>query len=382
MLEPDDQLRRSRSMIERDVSPIRVVDINPLHDARWETFVANHPDGLIYHHPAWLTVLEREFGHRLACLACEDGAGNLQGILPLSWTKGLPLVSSARTGRRLSSLPRTPVAGPLSFHERATGALIDAAIDRIGQAPGARLELKPTWSAPAPTASRLIRAPWRRAFVLELPSQFEDLSFGTSRNRSRIHWAVRKADRLGVRVRSAETWEDVRGWYRLYLETMRSHSLPPRPLRLFRAMWDVLRPRRLMWLLLAERDGELLAGSLYLMFGRTVFYAFNGCRRSGLSLRPNDVIQWHAIQDSCRQRFQYYDLGEVSDDNHGLADFKSKWGAKELQLYRYYYPGRAIDQHDGKRQGEPAVPRLLEAAWRRLPLTATAAVGSRIYSFL
>jgi CelD/BcsL family acetyltransferase involved in cellulose biosynthesis len=370
-------------MADRDAGPIRVVEIDPTQDSRWEAFVAAHPDGLIYHHPAWLTVLEQEFGNASPCLACEDEAGNLQGILPLAWTKGLPLAPGARTGRRLSSLPRTPVAGALALHERATASLVDAAVERVGQARGARLELKPNWNAPALPSNRLIRAPWRKAFVLELPSRFEDLSFGTSRNRARINWAVRKADRLGVRVRFAESPEDVRSWYRLYLETMRSHSLPPRPLRLFNAMWDVLRARGLMWLLLAEHDGELIAGSLYLMFGRTIFYAFNGCRRSGLSLRPNDVIQWHAIRESCRRGFQYYDLGEVSHDNHGLADFKSKWGADELQLYRYYDSEAATHLIDGESpSSEPSAPRILEAAWRLMPLTATAAVGNRIYSFL
>jgi CelD/BcsL family acetyltransferase involved in cellulose biosynthesis len=387
VLEPkNDLVRRTQSIVEPyvlNVGALRVVDIDPVQDPRWERFVANHPDGLIYHHPAWLTVLQKEFGQRLACLACEDEAGNLHGILPLSWTRGLPLVPNVRTGRRLSSLPRTPVAGPLSLHDRCTATLIDAAIDAVGRAPGARLELKPNWNAPAPSSNRLIPAPWRKAFVLELPSRIEDLSFGTSRNRARINWAVRKADRLGVRVRSAQTWQDVREWYRLYLETMRSHLLPPRPLRLFNAMWDELRPNGLMWLLLAERDNELIAGSLYLMFGSTVFYAFNGCRRSELSLRPNDVIQWHAIRDSCRQGFQYYDLGEVAHDNHGLADFKAKWGAAQVQLYRYYYPRRVSDKSDGQNPHvEPAVPGLLEAAWRRLPLKATAAVGNRIYRFL
>jgi hypothetical protein len=370
-------------MGERDVRPIRIVEIDPLHDKRWQAFVGNHSDGLIYHHSAWLTVLEREFGHGLACLACEDQDGDLQGVLPLSWTRGLPLLAGARTGRRLCSLPRTPVAGPLSLDDRATSALIEAATQRVGQSRGARLELKPNWSAPELPPSGLIRTPWRKAFVLGLPPRFEELSFGTSRNRSRINWAVRKAERLGVRVRSAETWEDVRSWYRLYLETMRSHSLPPRPLRLFGAIWDLLCPRRLARLVLAERDGELIAGSLYLMYGRTIFYAFNGCLRSGLSMRPNDVIQWHAIKQACRQGFRYYDLGEVSNNNHGLADFKAKWGAEEMQLYRYYDTGPASNQLDAEaQQPEPGAPRIFEAAWRRLPLTATAAVGNRIYSFL
>lgn len=363
---------------------LRVIEVDPIHDQRWLDFVSGHSEGLIYHHPAWLSVLEWEYGDRpigLACLDSEDPDGKLMGVLPLFWTRGLPLMPKARTGRRLSSLPRTPVAGPLSNHPDALTALAEAAIERVCEESGARLELKPSWTAPASLAQALGRSPWRKSYVIQLPHEVQDLRLGTPRNRARIRWAVGKARKVGVEVRSADRKEDVHDWYRLYLETMRAHSLPPRPRRLFDAIWDELRPKRLMRLLLAEWQGRLLAGSLYLMFGNTVFYAFNGCRRSHLSLRPNDLIQWQAIDDSCRAGFRYYDLGEVSSDNQGLAEFKRKWGADELQLYRHYYPPLAPD---GDESSKPAgrSRTLIGAGWRLLPLTVTAALGDRIYRYL
>ena len=42
----------------------RVVAIDPQSDRRWESFVANHPGGSVYHHPAWLKVLEMEYGRK------------------------------------------------------------------------------------------------------------------------------------------------------------------------------------------------------------------------------------------------------------------------------------------------------------------------------
>ena len=69
----------------------------------------------------------------------------------------MPFSTSARTGRRLSSLPRTPVAGPLALNERAVAALVSAAIDRVRGEVGTRLELKPSWDG----------LPGRPASVLE-----------------------------------------------------------------------------------------------------------------------------------------------------------------------------------------------------------------------
>src|SRR5262249_56274015 len=106
----------------------------------------------------------------------------------------------------------------------------------------------------------------------------------------------------------AETERDLRAWYGLYVDTMRWHVVPPRPYRFFEVAWQLLRPRGLLRLLLAEqheaRQSRLLAGSIFLMFGQTVFYAFNGRRREDLSLEPNDAIQWQAIHDAFRRGFR------------------------------------------------------------------------------
>ena len=214
------------------------------------------------------------------------------------------------------------------------------------------------------------------------------MRFGTSRNHGRIKWAVNKAIKLGVQVRPAETARDLRAWYALYLDTMRAHIVPPRSYRFFETAWEVLQPRGLMRLLLAEQHQagrrRLLAGSLVLMFGQTVFYAFNGRRREDLSLRPNDVIQWQAIQDACRAGFRWYDFGEVTEENQGLAEFKSKWGAEPRRLYRYYYPAPHVSEGSETRDltAGGRARQVANAAWRRLPLSVTALLGDWLYGYL
>jgi hypothetical protein len=212
-------------------------------------------------------------------------------------TRGLPVLgSSGVTGRRLSSLPRTPVAGPVADTPEGTAALIRAAVERTPSETQLQLKLlEPRLDGLEP---RVVGHPWRLTYVLELPERPEDLRFGTSRNHSSIKRAVAKAHRSGVRVRPASTLKELRAWYRLYLDTMRHHVVPPRPLRLFRAIWEEMRPHGTMRLLLAERGGELLGGCLMLQLGSTVFYGFNGVRRDAFEHRPNDAIHWDAIQSA------------------------------------------------------------------------------------
>ncbi len=377
---------RGRPIIPDSHKLLRVIEIDHQVDPRWETFMSTHPEALIYHHSAWLQTLEQEYGRRSVALACEGGDGRLRGILPLLQTRGLPFqIGGQRTGRRLSSLPRTPIAGPLALDSQAAEALMRAAIERAQQEPETRLELKMS----SPTLDGLVDGidgnPWRLTYTLTLPSNPADLRFGNARNHGRIRWAVNKAARLGVQVRPAETEADLCAWYLLYLETMRSHQVPPRSYRFFRNMWKNLCPRGLMRLLLAEQQlGEerrLLAGSIFLLFGSTVFYAFNGRRRADLPLRPNDAIHWQAIQDACRAGFRTYDFGEVAESHQGLAEFKRKWGAEPGRLYRYYYPSIQEMDTDDTTPGEP-VRQLANASWNRLPLRVTALLGDWLYRYL
>ena len=68
-------------------SKLKVVEVDPRTDPRWEAFVKNRSDSLIYHHPVWLQVLEEAFHYQPVNLACEDSDGQLQGIFPLFETR-------------------------------------------------------------------------------------------------------------------------------------------------------------------------------------------------------------------------------------------------------------------------------------------------------
>ena len=357
---------------------LRIVEIDPLRDPRWDAFVRSRPDRLVFHHAAWLDVLQRGYRRAPACLACQGQKGELLGVLPLCEAPGL------LSGRRLVSLPHTPIAGPLSSGGAVTTALLEAAVDRAA-ATGASLQVKAGRAELAGLPAGLVGEAWSTTYVRELPGPGEQLRFGASRNHARLKWAMNKALREGVTAREASSEDDLRAWYRIYLATMRYHAVPPRPLAFFEALWTSLRPDGLMRLLLAERreaaGTRLIAGSIFLTAGATVFYAFNGCRRSDFDLRPNYLIQWRALEDACEAGYRWYDFGEADPGQEGLATFKRKWGTRACALHRYYFPaGRELERGILREGGKAR--QLAGAAWRRLPLGATARLGEWIYRYL
>jgi predicted N-acyltransferase len=359
-------------MKELSESLLRIVEVDPSRDQRWETLLSRLPGGLIYHHPLWLEVLEEAYRYRPQHLACEDEHGDLLGILPLFHTQGL------LSGHCFSSLPRTPVAGPLACDDRAMTHLASEAIERVRRRDGASLQLKLPDNCLDGRIAGLVGTSWRETYQMTLPERPELLRFGNSRNHAQIKRAVKKAEKQGIVVCQAETEAELRTWYDLYLDVMRRVVIPPRPLSFFQIAWKRLHPRGLLRLLLAKQysagQSRTIAGLLLLMAGETVFYAFSGWRREEQDLRPNDALHWHAIHDASAEGFRYYDFGEVPANNPGLAEFKSKWGTERKWLYRYYYPApreSAITILDGRNP----VYQLAQSAWQRLPLKATVVLG-------
>src|SRR2546426_8758247 len=71
--------------------------IDPLHDSRWASFVAQHPQGSVFHTPSWLEALCPTYGFSpIALTSCPHGVELVDGI-PFcdvkSWINGSRLVS-------------------------------------------------------------------------------------------------------------------------------------------------------------------------------------------------------------------------------------------------------------------------------------------------
>ncbi len=357
-----------------------------MRDPRWDAFVLSAPGATVFHHSGWLAALASENGQQPLKLACEEPDGSLSGVLPLMVTRGLPLgIGGASTGRRLSSLPRTPVAGALGTSDEVLRALAEAAVSQARSA-GLLLQLK----QPAMNLDGLVPGleggAWEPGYVKPLPADPDRLRFGNSRNHARIRWAVGRAQREGLRVQYAAGEAELRAWYRLYLEVHRRRGLVSRPYRLFQTAWEYLGPAGMLRLLLAYRrqsgKDRLVAGSMVLMLGNTAFYAFNGVLPQALPLRPNDFLQWHAMRDAAVAGCRSYDFGIGGND--GLARFKEKWGTETEARVRYHAP--ALDRGETRQAVPGAIARTAQsawrAAWRRTPLTVTAFAGDQVYRFL
>lgn len=378
------------SLTYDESASLRIIQLNPRTDPRWEAFMTRFPNSVIYQHPAWLAVVEEAYGYTPMHLACEDGAGNLQGILPLFYRRGL------RSGKQCISPPL--VAGPLSGDRRADTMLIQAAVERSREVGAVRFQFTNRSTHFDHLVDNIVGAPQHETYELALPEHPDLLQID-----ARIRRAVKKATRVGLHVRQAETMRELRVWYLLYLETMRRLVVMPQPYKVFEQAWQRLHSRGLLRLLLAEHieagQRRLVAGFLYFQWGDTISHMYTGWRREDQDLRPNDLLHWQAIVDACADDLRWYDFGHAPTGNQGIAQFKAKWVPQTKTIYRYSYPTLAhpitsgtaysavrdiqstvMPGQTGRHAERKGIKeRFITPLWQRLPLKATELIaqGSR-----
>ena len=358
---------------------LRVNLVDPTADPRWAAFVSAHPDGLAFHHPAWLATLADTFGYPPAHLACEDDQGRLHGVLPLVYRRGLI------RGRQLWSLPCTAVAGPLTTSAEAAEALIQAAIRLAQEPPAHRLVLHSMVPDLDPGGTVLSRVEGIPTYVIDLPERTEPLRVGAAGKHSVIKRGVKKAHEYGLRLREAERFEDLVAWYRLYVGTMQEKESPPLPFRLFDAAWHYLRPEGMLQLLVVDQPRgngtELIGGEILLLNSQTVLGEYAARSPISRQLHGHDLIQWHIVHSSWDAGYRRIDLGDAHPES-GLARYKRKWGGQPRPMYRYVErrPSTTQAGTSGPSRGSK-LRQLAKPAWRRMPLPVAARAGALVYRY-
>ncbi|HEX3641588.1 MAG TPA: hypothetical protein VHV10_09880, partial [Ktedonobacteraceae bacterium] len=194
-------------------SSVRVIEIDPQTDPRWEVWLANVPDcqSPVYH-PGWLKVREDAYGYKPIHLACEDTNGQLVGILPLFYRRRMD------TGRTLSSV----LTGPLANNDQTKAALVQAAVERARAEPGVQLRLKIMSNALDGLVEGMVGVPTYEVYQLALPERPDLLHLKSS-----IKRPINMAAKLGVQIRQAQTEDELHAWYKLYLQTIRKFVSMP-----------------------------------------------------------------------------------------------------------------------------------------------------------
>jgi hypothetical protein len=204
--------------------------------------------------------------------------------------------------------------------------------------------------------ARFLQRRYEGAVVLDLSSGPDALFRKFSQTRRN---EIRRAIKYGVSVDAAKTRDDVSAYYPVYVDWSRRKALPITAEDQFQEMFALTNNRLL---LLARYGGQVIAGAVLRFFPRGVVeYAANSSLEKSLYLRPNDLLQWRAVEWACAEGFIKYSLG-------GDHLFLRKLGGEivptirhrlDLSLFRRYAMGDwIIDRVEEIRPFTP--PRVVE----------------------
>ncbi len=336
------------------------VTIDPLADQRWRTLLSGAPEGSVFHHPAWLALLQTSYRYQLCACCIEAHDGRLVAGLPVA------TVASRLTGRRLVALPFSdlcPAAVARDAPPYAHAALGKALTD-LQRSRDLPLEIRaPSDVVPGASLGERFH---HHVLALERDPAAVQARF----SRPQALRGVRRALREGLRAEVRTDGAALARFYRLHMATRRRLGVPTQPRRFILGLEDLF-DQGLGFVLLVRAAGEDAAAAVFLTSHDVLTYKYGASDPRSLAARPNNLLFMEAIRWGCEHGFRTLDLGRTHWGQDGLRSFKLAWGAEEREL-RYRHLGRASPR-------DARVGGGLAALIRRSPPVASRLIGEVLY---
>jgi lipid II:glycine glycyltransferase (peptidoglycan interpeptide bridge formation enzyme) len=190
------------------------------------------------------------------------------------------------------------------------------------------------------------------------------------------------AEKRGVSVSAASSWEEMEAFYRILANHYNRHlGVPILGKPFFWHVWAKLIQHNHACLLLARLDQQIIGGHLLYFSGKTLISKYCSSRKDGELRRVyvSYALFWDAIRMGIEQGYVALNLGITGRSNTGLLDFKSRFGAAVGDVYFYYYPiSGAIPDYENYYKSYSAVKK----AWTLMPESVASLFGQMINQWI
>jgi lipid II:glycine glycyltransferase (peptidoglycan interpeptide bridge formation enzyme) len=163
--------------------------------------------------------------------------------------------------------------------------------------------------------------------ILLLQQNYEAV-FANYNSSTRNH--IRKANRKGIIVRDAVSIEDVTKYYQIHTELFKQKGINQGINQSgypFQLLVNLSKIKDSVRLIVAEYEGEIIAGGFFFVDGCSIFYWHGASNRKYSNFYPTCAVFDEAIRWSCDQGATFFNFG-ASAGISSLEKFKSSWGAK------------------------------------------------------
>ncbi len=315
------------------LSHYKLCPVSPSQRHQWDAFVANAPSGHLLQSWGW-GELKAHSGWSPVRLALWHGDDIVAAASVLRRTApGLPV----RVGH-LAYIPKGPV---IDWSDHLLCADFFSQLTTYVRKQGAlALRMEPGETFAEDWVSKLHMHPVSpvqplRTIMLDLAPSEEEL---LAQMKEKWRYNVRLAGRKGVTIRVAETAADVDAWYRLLQTTGDRDQFGIHSSQYYLDAWHMFAPGNQVRLLLAEYEGQLLAGIFVSLFAGQAIYLYGASSNEQRQLMPNYLLQWEAIRWARQRGAHSYDFWGIpatdAEDEAmaGVYRFKRGWGGRIVQF--------------------------------------------------
>ena len=317
----------------RDPLPLRVRELLPGEDARWDAYISRHPLGTFFHLSGWSRAVRETFKHEPHPLVVEQGRRWL-GVLPLFFVK------SPFLGRNLVSVPYGVYGGVLSESIEAQQALLEAAT-ALGRERRARyVELRHLEARPGDRPGSQLYVTFRKDLPADPEQVMPALPKKARAEARKARSPLRAADDESGKATAPAYGLGLRDdcsvdlLYQLFAENKVRLGSPPLPRRWFQALQDEF-GRAVVIHRAVTPTGETLAAVMSFCFKDTVYAYYSGSRTGVNKTGVNDFIYCAIMEWAVQQGFQRFDFGRSRVDS-GPASFKKNMGFLAEPLHYEY----------------------------------------------
>ncbi len=194
----------------------------------------------------------------------------------------------------------------------------------------------------------------RHEWVLDIRPDEKEL---LANMKEKWRYNVRLAARKGVTIRRGEGQDDLDTFYRLYETTSERDQFFIHNKSHYEDVMRLYSEGDRAALLLAEYEGQAIAGIIVLRFGRWSWYMYGASANEQRNLMPNHLLQWNGIQWAKAHGCCYYNFRGIPDV---LEEGQELWGVYVFKRGFGGYAMRSLATHD------LAYQPLVYNAYRRL----------------
>ncbi|MEW6407668.1 MAG: peptidoglycan bridge formation glycyltransferase FemA/FemB family protein [Patescibacteria group bacterium] len=153
----------------------------------------------------------------------------------------------------------------------------------------------------------------------------------------KTRYNIRLAEKRGVKVRQSVEQKDLEFFYQLLKKIALRDKFSPHLKEYYQKQIEILGPKNLIKLFLAEYQGEIIAGILVSFYGDRAVYMHGAHNENFKNLMAPHLLQWSAILKAKHRGCKIYDFWGIapkaapaSHPWQGITRFKRGFGGREI----------------------------------------------------